>query len=75
MILVDLGMYYFAIVLMAVLLIAVIILTSLLVRWIRYAQQYKGLWKEATTKIRPIEYDPYEKQKRSIHYEYLEGLD
>lgn len=74
MIAVDIGMYYFAIVLMAILLIAVIFLSGLLVRWIRYANQYKALWKTAVTPIRPYD-DPYEKLKTDIHYEYLEGLD
>ena len=70
---VDLGMYYFFIVVLAVSLVANIILSGLLVRWMRYAEQYKGLWKEASARIIP--YDPYEKQKAAIQYEYLEGLD
>ena len=70
---VDLGMYYLFIVILAVSLVANILLSGLMVRWMRYAEQYKGLWKEASTRIIP--YDPYEKQEKAIHYEYLEGLD
>ena len=72
---VDLGIYYFAIILLAASLVANIILAGLMVRWMRYAEQYKGLWKDATRPIKPYDYDPYEKQQRSIQYEYLEGLD
>ena len=70
---VDTGIYYLAIVLLAMSLVANIILSGLMVRWMRYAKQYKGLWKEASTRIIP--YDPYEKQQKAIQYEYLEGLD
>ena len=70
---VDTGMYYAAIICLAISLVANIILSGLMVRWMRYAQQYKGLWKEATMKIIPC--DPYDKYKDNITYEYLEGLD
>lgn len=73
---VDIGMYYFFIVVLAISLVANIIMAGLLVRWIDYAKQYKGMWKDAIRPIKPLEWkDPYEDQKRSIQYEYFEGMD
>lgn len=70
---VDTGMYYLALVILAASLVMNIIMAGLVVRWKAYYEQYKGLWKEAVTRIDPC--NPYVKQERSIHYEYLEGLD
>ena len=70
---VDTGMYYLALVILAASLVANVIMAGLMVRWKAYYEQYKGLWKDAVTRIDPC--NPYKKQQRSIQYEYFEGLD
>lgn len=70
---VDTGMYYLALVILAASLVMNIIMAGLVTRWKAYYEQYKGLWKEAVTRIDPC--NPYEKQERSIRREYFEGLD
>lgn len=73
---VDTGMYYAAIVVLAASLCLNIIQAGLVIRWRQRADQYKSLWKDAKRPIKPFDYeDVREYRSPSIHHEYLEGLD